>query len=132
MEYHQMHEFLSMRMKNVCIFYGHLEYFTTTWSIYGIYCCDSVSSFPVLVCCTKKNLATLALNHSRAVPMALLRASQMTKMSKTFCFFSILRKFKIHLLRHWIKSFFHGLSAAAAFLRTKFCSKALLPEVILF
>jgi hypothetical protein len=36
-------------------FYGHLVYFTAIWSIlwlFGIF-------FPVLVCCTKKNLATL-------------------------------------------------------------------------
>jgi hypothetical protein len=34
------------------LFYGHLVYFFATLYIYGIF-------FPVLVCCTKKNLATL-------------------------------------------------------------------------
>jgi hypothetical protein len=35
-------------MEDVGIFYGHLAYFVAIWYI-----------FPVLVCCTKKNLATL-------------------------------------------------------------------------
>jgi hypothetical protein len=35
------------------IFYGHLVYFVVSWYI-----------FPVLVCCTKKNLATLQWSQS--------------------------------------------------------------------
>jgi hypothetical protein len=43
------------------LFYGQLVYFMTIWSIFwsfGIFC-------PVLVCCTKKNLATLARKGGR-------------------------------------------------------------------
>jgi hypothetical protein len=39
------------------IFYGHLGYFMTIW--YTL--CSFGTFFPVLVSCTKKNLATLAL-----------------------------------------------------------------------
>jgi hypothetical protein len=42
-------------MEDVGIFYGHLVYFMAIWSIlwlFGIF-------FHVLVCCPKKNLATL-------------------------------------------------------------------------
>jgi hypothetical protein len=45
-------------MVNVGIFCGHLEYLTAIWYIlwpFGTFC----GHFPVLVCCTKKNLATL-------------------------------------------------------------------------
>jgi hypothetical protein len=50
-------------------FYGHLEYFTAILNIFtaiwyilwssGIFCSHMVNIFPVLVRCTKKNLATL-------------------------------------------------------------------------
>jgi hypothetical protein len=38
-----------------CWFYGHLVYFTTIWYILWPF----GTLFPLLVCCTKKNLATL-------------------------------------------------------------------------
>jgi hypothetical protein len=38
------------------IFYGHLRYFITIWCIL----CSFGTFFPVLVSCTKKNLATLS------------------------------------------------------------------------
>jgi hypothetical protein len=41
-------------MVDVGIFYGHLAYFVAIWYIFG-----NLYVFPVLVCCTKKNLATL-------------------------------------------------------------------------
>jgi hypothetical protein len=48
-------------LENVDTFYGHLGYFTDIWDIY-----DHLAHFvfiwyifPVLVSCTKKNLATL-------------------------------------------------------------------------
>jgi hypothetical protein len=52
-----------LRWENVAIFYGHLEYvfdghlgyFMTLWYIL----CSFGKFFPVLVPCTKKNLATL-------------------------------------------------------------------------
>jgi hypothetical protein len=61
-------------MEDVGLFYGLLVYFTAFWSIlrpFGIFiviCCIEFSwaylmvicyFFPVLVCCAKKNLATL-------------------------------------------------------------------------
>jgi hypothetical protein len=52
----------SLTMKDVDLFYGHLIYFTANWYT----CYDHLAYFvviwyifPVLVCCTKKNLATL-------------------------------------------------------------------------
>jgi hypothetical protein len=39
-------------LQPIGVFYNHLVYFTTIW--YILWCI-----FPVLVCCTKKNLATL-------------------------------------------------------------------------
>jgi hypothetical protein len=45
-QFGQILEFLAM--EDVGIFYGHLVYSTGIWYI-----------FPVLVCCAKKNLATL-------------------------------------------------------------------------
>jgi hypothetical protein len=44
-----------MAMEAVGIFYGHLVYFVAVWNIFWSF---SIFS-PVLVCCTKKNLATL-------------------------------------------------------------------------
>jgi hypothetical protein len=58
-------------MEDICIFYGHLVYFVSIWYIlwsfgmymYFMYIWYSLWSFGtwflVLVCCTKKNLATL-------------------------------------------------------------------------
>jgi hypothetical protein len=50
-------------MEDVALFYGHLVYFTTIWHIlwpFGIPSCWLSAIFsPVLVFCTKKNLATL-------------------------------------------------------------------------
>jgi hypothetical protein len=43
-------------MENVGLFYGHLVYCVTIW--YILWLCGKFSA--VLVCCTKKNLATLA------------------------------------------------------------------------
>jgi hypothetical protein len=52
----------------VYVFYGHLVYFIAIWSIllpFGIFCSHLVDFmvlwyiFPLLACCTKKNLATL-------------------------------------------------------------------------
>jgi Na+/H+-dicarboxylate symporter len=42
-------------MEDVGIFYGHLVYFVAIWCILWLFGMFS----PVLVCCTKKNLATL-------------------------------------------------------------------------
>jgi hypothetical protein len=57
--------FVGLRLENVDInvryghleyvFYGHLGYFMTIW--YNM--CSFATFFPVLVSCTKKNLATL-------------------------------------------------------------------------
>jgi hypothetical protein len=50
-----------LRLENVDIFYGHMEYFTDIWDILWL-CVHFVFIwyiFPVLVSCTKKNLATL-------------------------------------------------------------------------
>jgi hypothetical protein len=44
-------------MENVDLFYGHLVYFTAIRSILWTYCTFGGN----LVCCTKKNLATLVL-----------------------------------------------------------------------
>jgi hypothetical protein len=44
------------------IFYRHLGYFITLWYIL----CSSGTFFPVLVSCTKKNLATLVVVHPAA------------------------------------------------------------------
>jgi hypothetical protein len=47
------------------IFYGKLVYFTAIWFILwrsGIFRGHLVCFFPVLVCCTEENLATLRLN----------------------------------------------------------------------
>jgi hypothetical protein len=43
--------------------YGHLVYFTYNHLVYfmDIFCGYLVTFFPVLICCTKKNLATLSL-----------------------------------------------------------------------
>jgi hypothetical protein len=47
-------------MEKVGLFYGHLEYFTAIWYIFGKFSGNSVCIFfPVLVSCVKKNLATL-------------------------------------------------------------------------
>jgi hypothetical protein len=49
-------------MENVGIFYDHLVYFTAVGNIlwpFGIFCGHLVYFSPVLVCCAKKNLATL-------------------------------------------------------------------------
>jgi hypothetical protein len=46
-------------MEDVGILYGHLVYLQLFWYVlwlFGIF-------FPVLVCCTKKNLATLGRGH---------------------------------------------------------------------
>jgi hypothetical protein len=49
-------------MQDVGLCYGHLDYFTAIWSRYfgpfGIYLW-LFGIFPVLLCCTEKNLATL-------------------------------------------------------------------------
>jgi hypothetical protein len=55
---------VSFAMKVVFKFYGHFVYFTAIWYIlgqFGIFC-GYFGIFPVLVCCTKKNLATLCFN----------------------------------------------------------------------
>jgi hypothetical protein len=56
-------------MKDVGKFYGHFVYFTAIWYIlwsfwyillsFGIFCGHFGIFFPVLVCCTKYNLATV-------------------------------------------------------------------------
>jgi hypothetical protein len=48
-------------MEDVGIFNGHLVYFTAIWCIlwtFGLFC-SNLYMYPVLVYCTKKNLATL-------------------------------------------------------------------------
>jgi hypothetical protein len=55
--------FYSLTLDDVGIFYRHSVYFTGNWYSlcpFGIFCGHLVF-FPVLVCCTKKNLAALAL-----------------------------------------------------------------------
>jgi hypothetical protein len=50
-------------MEDVGILNGHLVYFMAIWSIlwpFGLFCGYLLRVlFPILVCCTKKNLATL-------------------------------------------------------------------------
>jgi hypothetical protein len=49
-------------LENVATFYGHLEYFADIWDYFmtiWYILCSFVIFFPVLVPCTKKNLATL-------------------------------------------------------------------------
>jgi hypothetical protein len=49
-------------MEAVGIFHGHVVYFKAVWYIcwpFGIFYIGIWYIFPVLVCCTKKNLATL-------------------------------------------------------------------------
>jgi hypothetical protein len=49
-------------LENVDIFYGQLEYFTDIWDVsgsLGTFCVHLVHFFPVLVSCTKENLAIL-------------------------------------------------------------------------
>jgi hypothetical protein len=45
------------------IFFGHLVYYTAIWSSCGLweYFMVICYIFPVLACCTKKNLATLLI-----------------------------------------------------------------------
>jgi hypothetical protein len=54
-------------MEDVGIFYGHLAYFTAIWYIlwsFDIFYGYIFGIFsPLLVCCTKKNLATLCATH---------------------------------------------------------------------
>jgi hypothetical protein len=49
-------------MEHVGAFYGLLAYFMKNWSIFGhlVYFMVICYIFPVLVCCSKKNLAILA------------------------------------------------------------------------
>jgi hypothetical protein len=54
--------FEGLRWENVALIYGRLEYFTNIWDVlrpFGTFCANLVDFFPVLVSCTKKNLATL-------------------------------------------------------------------------
>jgi hypothetical protein len=44
-------------LKPFGLFYGHLIYFVTIWNILWLF----AIFFPVLVCCDKKNLATLVI-----------------------------------------------------------------------
>jgi hypothetical protein len=56
-----------LAMGDVVLFNGHLVHFTTVWYILfpsGIGNFWSFFIFPVLVCCIKKNLATLELNRN--------------------------------------------------------------------
>jgi hypothetical protein len=57
-------------MKEVGLFYSHFVYFTAIWYIYGhlVYFVVIRYMFPVLVCCTKKNLATLVQSFLSAIP----------------------------------------------------------------
>jgi hypothetical protein len=50
-----------LAMEDVGIFYGHLVYFIAIKNIFGNLVNFMViwHIFPILVCCTKKNLATL-------------------------------------------------------------------------
>jgi hypothetical protein len=50
-------------MEDVGRFYGHLIYFVALWYI-----------FPVLVCCTKKNLATLQTTRTFARIVAAIKS----------------------------------------------------------
>jgi hypothetical protein len=50
----------NLEMENVAIFYGHLEYFTAHWYIFGhLAYFWPFGMLILLVCCTKNNLATL-------------------------------------------------------------------------
>jgi hypothetical protein len=51
--------FEGLGIENVGICYGHWEYFTTLCYDRLIYFVVDWYIFPVLVCCTKRNLATL-------------------------------------------------------------------------
>jgi hypothetical protein len=59
----QKFKFEGLRLENVDIVYGHLEYFTDRGIFYGylVHFVYIWYIFPVLVTCTKKNLATLKL-----------------------------------------------------------------------
>jgi hypothetical protein len=50
-------------METVGVFYSYLEYFTDTWDIFNhlVHFVLNWYIFPVLVSCTKKNLATLLI-----------------------------------------------------------------------
>jgi hypothetical protein len=55
------------------LFYCYLVYFTAIWYIIllpsGIFCGNFGIFFPILVCCAKKNLATLLLSSVRSLSL---------------------------------------------------------------
>jgi hypothetical protein len=59
-------------MEDVGLFYSHLVNYTALWSIippFGIFYSYVFGIFvPVLVCCTKKNLATVQMSRTRVPP----------------------------------------------------------------
>jgi hypothetical protein len=62
--------FEGLTTENLGIFYGLLVYFTAIGNIlcpFGIFCSHLVYFAPVLVFCTKKNLATLLNVHQDSV-----------------------------------------------------------------
>jgi hypothetical protein len=70
--------------------YGYLEYFKDIWDIlwpYGTFCVYLVHFCPVLVTCTKKNLATLVSFQKISVRKRLGSLSNQTKFERKFRFF---------------------------------------------
>jgi hypothetical protein len=58
------------------MFYDYLVYFVAVWYIlwpFGIFCCRLVYFLLVLVCCTKKNLATLYSTHKTSKPQRIFK-----------------------------------------------------------
>jgi hypothetical protein len=72
----QLVYFLTIRyiLWPIGIFYGHLVYFMANWYILW----SLGQNFPILVCCTKQNLATLAmpLNFSELINLSNLKHFQ--------------------------------------------------------
>jgi hypothetical protein len=62
---------------DVSVFYGHLAYFTAIWYIlwlFGIFVGYLVYIFPVLVCCTKKNLATAVVSLRKPIGLTVFES----------------------------------------------------------
>jgi hypothetical protein len=84
-----------LAIENVGIFYGHLVYFKAVWSIlwpFGIFYDHLIYFmaiwyiFPVLVCCIKKNLATLRAVLKNFLPQTLPSGERKGFLNK-LCFF---------------------------------------------
>jgi hypothetical protein len=70
-----------LRIENVAIFCGHLEYFKAIWYILRSLG-NAVAIFPVLVCCVKKNLATLISGRKCTVASVVAKPSTVVQLGK--------------------------------------------------